>query len=970
MAAEAGAADFGRYRLGRLLGRGGMGEVYLAHDVELDRDVAIKFVSADHAGDEAAARRLLHEAHAAAALDHPFICAVYETGRAPDGRGFIVMQYVEGQPLSAMLESGPLPPREALHLAASIAEALAVAHRRGIVHRDLKPSNVMVTPSGRPKLLDFGIAKQVVTPGAASDLPTSSSGVTTAGTIIGTPAYMSPEQIQQRPLDGRSDLFSLGALLFESLTGRRAFQGPTTIETIANVLHLQPPAPSTLRADLTDRHDELCAKLLAKDAVDRFQSADELVGAIRVLTETSRTTVSGVLPAPSGPRPLVARRAVIVATALLIVTTVGAIVWKRPTPLPVVPPEADAWYQRGLQAMRDGTYETGRRNLEQAIALFPDHVLARTRLADAYAKLDDDDMAQKQLLQVSALVPDESRLPEIERLRVQALRTSVLRNMDHAIELQRELVDREGHAGAWIDLGIAQESAGLRKDARESYLKAVALEPHSAAAHMRLGMAEALEGKLPEALKAFAEAERLYKQGTNVEGETEVLLQREAALEYAGDLRAARADLDRAMKLAEGPRSAGQRIRAQLALSRVTAIQGESAEASRLASAAVREAIENRLDTVAAEGLLDLAFTLQQQRRLDEADEQVRRALLLAENRGARRIVARARLQLASSQLGQGRSTEALTLIRSTLPFVRENTYRLLELDGLQIAVRAHQSLDQLERAREEALQVLALATTVKDDTSIALASTNLASVLTFLGQYPEALRHRLVAEAIHRRQDDNASLPFDLANRADLLIRMGRPADADVALAEIEAAAERGLEGYKAHLQRVTFLRAQASAFGLQCDRARTLLAAHDWNPTDGSASVLAPGIDGYCAARLRLRGRVVETVKVSPAMSRELAYWHALTALERGSADSALTLADEALTAMGQLPFDELRWRLAAVGTAAAAAAGNEAKRREFGDIASAALTRVRAEWKGDFETYGKRQDLVYLMRRSQLS
>ena len=163
MASTEPGAELGHYRIVRLLGSGGMGDVYLARDLTLERDVAIKLLPADRGDHDDTRRRLLHEAQAAAALDHPNICAVHEVGQTADGRAFIVMQYVEGEALSAVLRRGPLPVRDALVLCAQIAEALAVAHRRGIVHRDLKPQNVMVTPSGRPKLLDFGLAKLVRT---------------------------------------------------------------------------------------------------------------------------------------------------------------------------------------------------------------------------------------------------------------------------------------------------------------------------------------------------------------------------------------------------------------------------------------------------------------------------------------------------------------------------------------------------------------------------------------------------------------------------------------------------------------------------------------------------------------------------------------------------------------------------------------------------------------------------------------
>ena len=290
----------GRYRLLKLLGRGGMGEVHLAHDDMLDRHVAIKFVAIGKQSDPEARRRLVREAQAAASLDHPSICPVYEVGEAPDGRAYIVMQYVEGETLSARLAQGAMPAREALDICVHIADALAVAHRHGIIHRDLKSSNVMVTPSGLPKLLDFGIAKAVVLPVSAAEAPTLQND-TSDGIILGTPGSMSPEQVQQRPLDGRSDLFALGTLLYECLTGRRPFDARTTLEIIANVLHAQPPAPSSLRADVTEQHDALCLRLMAKEPADRFQSAEEVVGAARLLLSESLRGGTGGVRGPIAP---------------------------------------------------------------------------------------------------------------------------------------------------------------------------------------------------------------------------------------------------------------------------------------------------------------------------------------------------------------------------------------------------------------------------------------------------------------------------------------------------------------------------------------------------------------------------------------------------------------------------------------------------------------------------------------------
>ena len=183
MPTAAGPLDSGRYRIGPLLGRGGLGEVYLAHDRTLDRDVAIKFLSPGKLPDTDARGALLREARAAAALDHPFICAVYEAAETDDGRAFIVMQHVEGQTLSEVLQPGAMPVRDALTLCADIADALGAAHHRGIVHRDLKPGNIIVTPSGHPKIVDFGIAKvahSIATTGDTSTLA-GSTGLRPAG---------------------------------------------------------------------------------------------------------------------------------------------------------------------------------------------------------------------------------------------------------------------------------------------------------------------------------------------------------------------------------------------------------------------------------------------------------------------------------------------------------------------------------------------------------------------------------------------------------------------------------------------------------------------------------------------------------------------------------------------------------------------------------------------------------------------
>jgi len=200
-----------------------MGEVYLAEDTKLNRKVAIKLLPPDSTADEQARKRLIREAQAAARLDHPNICAVHEVGEA-DGHSFIVMQHVEGETLAARLERQPLDLREALNIATQVADALAEAHSRGIIHRDIKPQNTMITASGQVKVLDFGLARVVREPDLLKSEAETQSLLTEPGMIVGTVAYMSPEQAAGKTVDARSDIFSFGAVLYEMMTGQRAFR--------------------------------------------------------------------------------------------------------------------------------------------------------------------------------------------------------------------------------------------------------------------------------------------------------------------------------------------------------------------------------------------------------------------------------------------------------------------------------------------------------------------------------------------------------------------------------------------------------------------------------------------------------------------------------------------------------------------------------------------------------------------------
>ncbi len=267
----------GHFEIVAPLGAGGMGEVYRARDTRLDRTVAIKVLPAHLADTPDARQRFEREARSISALNHPRICALYDVGHQ-DGIEFLVMEYVEGETLATRLERGPMPLAQVLKCGGEIAEALDKAHRSGVVHRDLKPGNVMLTTSGA-KLLDFGLAKAMApaTSGLAlAATVTRATPVTEQGTIVGTFHYMSPEQVAGRDVDGRSDIFSLGAVLCEMVTGRLAFPGRTQLSVAHAVLEKDPEPLDALRASTPPALDRAIRMCLAKDAEDRWQAARDL----------------------------------------------------------------------------------------------------------------------------------------------------------------------------------------------------------------------------------------------------------------------------------------------------------------------------------------------------------------------------------------------------------------------------------------------------------------------------------------------------------------------------------------------------------------------------------------------------------------------------------------------------------------------------------------------------------------------
>jgi tetratricopeptide (TPR) repeat protein len=555
----AAGSKIGAYEILASIGAGGMGEVYKARDTELGRDIAIKVLPEHISTQTAALARLENEARLASSLSHPNIVTIHSIGWE-GRRRYIAMELIDGSTLQELIDRGPIPMDQALNIMAQVADGLAKAHEAGIVHRDLKPKNVMLTRDGIAKILDFGLSKLTLSL-IDSQAPTPThvdpvDGLTKPGTILGTIEYMSPEQASGRPVDFRSDQFSMGSLIYEILTGEKPFHRKTPVQTLSFIIEGEPRPASQINPRVPPVLEDVIRRCMMKDPRKRYASTRELAQELRELQMSSH--------APD--RHWTRRDWIRASLGAGIPLAVGGGLWMwfqrpyRPEP------EALDWYQRGMSALHSMTFDTARKAFEQAVAADPKFALAQASLARAYDEMDYSERAKESMLRALAAAREE-RLSSGDEARLRAIQFMVSREYDRALPLLRQLEDDAGDRekpAAALESGWLAQKREDTEGAADAYSRALKMDSRYAAARLRLGFIQQRRLQDELAIESFTQAESLYNASSDLEGITETLYQRANLLNRRNRASEAMASIDKGLAVAQALGNRYQEIRLQL----------------------------------------------------------------------------------------------------------------------------------------------------------------------------------------------------------------------------------------------------------------------------------------------------------------------------------------------------------------------------------------------------------------------
>ncbi|PWT98434.1 MAG: hypothetical protein C5B51_29280 [Terriglobia bacterium] len=813
----------GRYRVTRQLGRGGMGEVYEVVDELLHESVALKTLRSDRSYDAALLRRFQVEVQLARKVTHPNVCRVFEVGvhSFPGGdrppMHFFTLQLLSGETLASRIHrAGRMSASEAFPFIVQMAEGLQAAHNEGIIHRDFKSANVMIVAS-RAVITDFGLA------GLAPGLAASAGSVSSGARIAGTVAYMSPEQLSGGPITAASDIYSLGVVMFEMATGRLPFEEGHIIQSAMQRVRGEPPSVRQSTPDVDARWEFAIRRCLEVEPAKRFASASELAGLFQ--NRTWRP-----------PHLYWSRRKWAQAAAAGAAPVIGGWALWTWSHRPYRPkPEALVWFEKGVEALRSATPEAARRSLEKAVTTDPRYAPSYAYFAAAYRDLDASERANETMLKGVTVAQDE-RLNRTDALRFNALRYVISGEFERAQPLFEQLYaaapDRE-KAAASVDLAWLawkrQDTQGMIPPLEQ----ALRLNPSYAGAKLWLAFAVDRQGKKDAAQNLFAEAEGLFQSASNYDGVVETLLQRAISLGRTTRASEAVALIDRGTAVARSIGDLHHEIQLRLALALTYRTMGQPGNSREVAEAAVRMAIENRMDQPAAIGLVDLGNAYFQLDEPDQAERYFQQGLEFASRGRALFSEARAKLSLAALRDKYDRPREVPKYVQPALAFFAAAGYRREALQSNLILGGAQESLARFEEAEKTQREAIRLADQLHDAEQTGLAHLYLSSVLMKLGRWPESLTEKDRALAVFGDMRGGYRAAYTLVSRARLLAQMGRFEEASSDLKRAAELAAR-LEGKQPQLRaRLALGGSEIAAYQLQW--AETLRSAREAQALNG---------------------------------------------------------------------------------------------------------------------------------------
>lgn len=972
------------YRIIEPLGEGGMGTVYQAEDTHLGRRVAIKFLSSLDSHYRA---RFLREARAVSALSHPNIAAVYDYGETAEGQPYIVMELVKGRTLSDLLEDERLSLGHSVRIVSAIAEALGEAHRVGIIHRDVKPANVVINERGQVKVLDFGLVKHLEEIDTGRNDPKTRFAYTQSDVIVGTPLYLSPEQATGKAVDGRSDLFALGALLYECITGQSAFSGTSVIEIGAQVIHVTPPPPSETNPRIPVELDRVTMKALQKNPDLRHQSAAELIEELNgvsaslpkdgdypprapanVARASALTTLNQTLR-----RPRLSLGAFLIGAVIIAFSVWAAMRYWKPTPYQPIP-EALGWYNKGVDALRNGAFLQASNALEEAVKIDPNFALSHARLSEAYTELDYTDKAKDELLRVSSLVPDRSQLPRLDELYLTGINNTVTRDFSDAVKAFDEiarLTPEDAHA--FVDLGRAHEKADDIKKALDNYLRATTIDGQYATAYLRAGDIYSRNEDVASASAAFDKAEALFKALDNTEGVAEVQRLRGILFRGVSKFDDAREQFQKGLETAKANGNEAQLVLCLIELAHLAFTEGKTKVAQDYAMQAVEFARQRHLENLTAGGLIELGLSFSSRGDYPQAEEYFKEAIELSRAQGGRRREAIGKMNLGGIYIHQLRTDEGMALNQQALSFFRQGNYPRQILISLDYIGRSQRQKGDYDAALNTFAEKLERAKQGGDQSQIAFALGEIGSVLAEREQYAEALRKYSDSYEIIKSLDNTVQLAYNNHNRGNMLWSLGRYAEAHSSLDEaLKIASQPGID-YQQLLAEIELSFAQIalskSEFGDARKRAMKALslAGNKYAQVEiGARNTLgvAKAFSGSAREGMADCEKSLEIARKAGdygLLTRTLVAG-ARASLESNNLEKALQLATEAEQMAARGTNKESQWLALIVTARAQERLGNTADSQNRAAQAQKVFTELRSEASDFADSYLARKDIDF--------